>query len=362
MAVGGVPRLQIRERADAVDARISPEVDQHDAPAQPRERQRPVARRVEPVLRFGEFGGGAEVFESARVRQQLRLAGAARLRGCADARLVFGLVAGDLRQAALDGVRFLQRCGQVDFGDVLGDVLVEVDVQFGGDRDRGDHHDRAEHAPQRRAATRTAHAVEQLVAAERQRQQHDARAERVGDRHRDRAPGRRADGDDGRQDRTGAGCVYEPERGSDEQARGEPVPAESGPPPRPLRSAPVRDRRASMRSARPGTISARPITSSTATAKSRSGSEPSPTPPTTLAMPTIVIVNVTISPTTTPSGRRRPPTAVADSSAGSTGSTHGDSAVPAPARTAKYDQDQHGLQRKLVRASLTLADDGHGPP
>ena len=77
------------------------------------------------------------------------------------------------------------------------------------------------------------------------------------------------------------------------------------------------------------------MTSSTATATSRSGSEPSPTPPTTLAMPTIVTVNVTISPSTTPSGRRRPPTPAADSMAGRTGSTHGDSAVPAPARTAK---------------------------
>src|SRR6202043_1394908 len=74
--------------------------------------------------------------------------------------------------------------------------------------------------------------------------------------------------------------------------------------------------------------------SSTVTARSRSGSEPSPTPPTTSATPTIVIVNVTISPITTPSGRRCPPTPPADSSAGSTGSTHGDSAVPAPARMA----------------------------
>ncbi len=51
--------------------------------------------------------------------------------------------------------------------------------------------------------------------------------------------------------------------------------------------------------------------------------------------PTIVTVNVIDSPSTMPSGRRRPPTPPADSSAGSTGSTHGDSAVPAPARTAK---------------------------
>ena len=61
---------------------------------------------------------------------------------------------------------------------------------------------------------------------------------------------------------------------------------------------------------------------------------PSPTPSTTFASPTIVTVNVTASPSTIPSGRRRPPVAPALSSAGSTGSTHGLSAVPAPARKA----------------------------
>ena len=44
--------------------------------------------------------------------------------------------------------------------------------------------------------------------------------------------------------------------------------------------------------------------------------------------------NVSASPITTPSGRRRPPVAPADSSAGSTGSTHGVIAVPAPATNA----------------------------
>ena len=62
---------------------------------------------------------------------------------------------------------------------------------------------------------------------------------------------------------------------------------------------------------------------------------PRPTPSTTVASPTIVTVKVTASPSTIPSGRRRPPVAPALSSAGSTGSTHGLSAVPAPARKAK---------------------------
>ena len=96
-----------------------------------------------------------------------------------------------------------------------------------------------------------------------------------------------------------------------------------------------RDSGASRRARRLGASSASPNASSTTIATSRSGSLPSPTPSTTLATPTIVTVKVIESPSTIPSGRRRPPTPPADRSAGSTGSTHGDSAVPAPARTAK---------------------------
>jgi hypothetical protein len=75
-------------------------------------------------------------------------------------------------------------------------------------------------------------------------------------------------------------------------------------------------------------------------------------------MPTIVIVNVTISPSTTPSGLRRPLAPAADSSAGSTGSTHGDSAVPAPARTAKMIRISMGLRKEASAALLTLYDAG----
>jgi hypothetical protein len=45
-------------------------------------------------------------------------------------------------------------------------------------------------------------------------------------------------------------------------------------------------------------------------------------------------VNDSASPVTIPSGRREPPVAPADSAIGSTGSTHGESAVPIPARNA----------------------------
>ena len=111
-----------------------------------------------------------------------------------------------------------------------------------------------------------------------------------------------------------------------------PSPPPSRIPPTP--SAATRERRASRRSASPGTINARPDASSTPTATSRKGSEPRPTPFTTPATPTIVTVKVTVSPITTPSGLRLPPTPPEANRAGSTGSTHGDSAVPAPASTA----------------------------
>src|SRR5436190_2156533 len=95
-----------------------------------------------------------------------------------------------------------------------------------------------------------------------------------------------------------------------------------------------RDSGASMRAAIPGASIASPKASSTAIATSRRGSDPSPTPSTTLATPTTVMVKVIERPSTMPSGRRRPPRPPADSSAGSTGSTHGDRAVPAPASSA----------------------------
>ena len=45
-------------------------------------------------------------------------------------------------------------------------------------------------------------------------------------------------------------------------------------------------------------------------------------------------VNEITSPVITPAGRRRPPVTPAESTAGSTGSMHGESAVPAPATSA----------------------------
>ncbi len=103
---------------------------------------------------------------------------------------------------------------------------------------------------------------------------------------------------------------------------------------------------ASTRAASDGTSSESPNASSTTTASVRTAPSGSPTPSITEASATIVTVNVVTSPRITPSGRRRPPLPVAASSAGSTGSTHGVSAVPAPAtianRTSRITAPNHG--------------------
>ncbi len=67
----------------------------------------------------------------------------------------------------------------------------------------------------------------------------------------------------------------------------------------------------------------------------------------------MAIVNVTASPSTIPTGRLRPPSALADSSAGSTGSTQGVIAVPAPAISANNISSSMGSSddaRKSLRS------------
>ena len=89
-----------------------------------------------------------------------------------------------------------------------------------------------------------------------------------------------------------------------------------------------------MRSAIGGIISVIPNASRTTIATVRTRSAGSPSASITYASPTIANVNVVARPITTPSGRRLPPVTPADSTAGRIGSTHGDSAVPAPAMNA----------------------------
>ena len=56
--VGGIPGLEVGQRPLAVDARVGPEVDQHDLAAQRGERQR---RRVEPATARDQRRCGAVV-------------------------------------------------------------------------------------------------------------------------------------------------------------------------------------------------------------------------------------------------------------------------------------------------------------
>ena len=77
-----------------------------------------------------------------------------------------------------------------------------------------------------------------------------------------------------------------------------------------------------------------PNPASTAIARLRSRSSGRPSAEITYTSATVAKVNERTKPVTTPSGRLRPPVAPADSATGSTGSTHGDSAVAAPATKA----------------------------
>ena len=104
-----------------------------------------------------------------------------------------------------------------------------------------------------------------------------------------------------------------------------------------------RESGACTRCASPGMRRTTPKAIRTTIATVRVALVASPTPFTSCASATIAIVNVTASPSTIPSGRRRPPTALADSSAGSTGSTQGVIAVPAPATSATR------ISRTMVR-------------
>ena len=55
-----VPRLQVRERAEAVDAGVRPEVDQHDLAAQRMEAERP---RIDPRGDVVDVGRGAVILQ-----------------------------------------------------------------------------------------------------------------------------------------------------------------------------------------------------------------------------------------------------------------------------------------------------------
>ena len=132
VAVALVPGPQVRQRADAVDARVGPEVDQHDLPAQLAQRER---RRVEPARDARELRRLAELRQPARRRREARRAA-------------------QVGQLLLDRVRALERAGRVDEHgrQVVGDRGLEAQVGVDEDGERGEHHHRAHDALERRAA------------------------------------------------------------------------------------------------------------------------------------------------------------------------------------------------------------------
>ena len=134
-----------------------------------------------------------------------------------------------------------------------------------------------------------------------------------------------------------------PAHGAHTNPRAPPTPSpDQKPSPRVL--GPKRARRESgawTRSASSGISRMTPNTSSTTIASVRAAPAASPTPLTSWASATMAIVNVIASPSTMPSGRRRPPAALAESSAGRTGSTQGVIAVPAPAIKREQQQNHH---------------------
>ena len=154
---------------------------------------------------------------------------AARLAGRGDDVVVVELrLAAQAGQLVLDGGALLQAAGRVgqERGEVVGQRLLEAQVDAREHEHRGEQHHRAEAALQPAAAAACAHALDDAPAAERQAEQHERRAEPVGDRHRDdlrRRARRGADGDDRGEDRAGARRVDEAERAADRQPRPEAV-------------------------------------------------------------------------------------------------------------------------------------------
>ena len=165
-----------------------------------------------------------------------------------------------------------------------------------------------------------AHAVEHRAPAEREREQHDRGAERVGDRDRDASSRRGADRDDGGEDRAGARRVDEAQRARRRSRPDQkPSPAGCGP------KRASRDSGASIRSPSRGTSSADAEHGQHDHRRaSRSGRVAEADAVDHRASPTIVTVNVDRQPEH--DAQRPPPPAggAADSSAGSTGSTHGE--------------------------------------
>ena len=181
-AVAGDPRLEVGQRAQAVDAGVGPEVDEHDLAAQGPEAQRLAAGRVEPALVAREVRSGAQA-RQARPLDALAPGGRDR-----EARRAAQVV-----EPAGDGVRGLEPARRVDEprGQVVGDGRLEAHVEVRRHGHAGEDEDGGQRALQARPAPRGAHAPGEGAPAERQRQEDErgAQREREADGHRARRRG-----------------------------------------------------------------------------------------------------------------------------------------------------------------------------
>jgi hypothetical protein len=211
-AVALVPRAQVGQRAQAVDAGVGPEVDQHDPPTQPGEIETAPARGVEPPLRPDEVGRRPEHGEPRR-----RVSGALEARSPAE-----------LCEAPFDRTGSLERAGGVHQhrGGAPGERRLEAQVGIEPDGDGREHHHRAQRALESRAV----HPAQHAPPAKTQSEQHHGGAERVGDRDRECRARGGPDRDHAREDRARARGVDEAERRADAETGREALAARARPP------------------------------------------------------------------------------------------------------------------------------------
>ena len=132
LAVAPVPGLQVGERADAVDARVGPEVHEHGVPAQRFERERPPAGCVEPRLRC------------LRIRGRRRARAAGRLRRAVSPGVGLAVAAqvsqaGPRRAALLELLRGVHE----ERRQVVGDRRLEAQVVLAQHQQGHEHHHRS---------------------------------------------------------------------------------------------------------------------------------------------------------------------------------------------------------------------------
>ena len=223
-AVLPVERLEPGQRAQAVDAGVGPEVQQHHAAPQGGQGQR-VPAGVEPGRDPAQRRGGPGVGQA-----QVGALGVAPTGGGQQRRRAGGAVL-HLAEARPHGTRALEGLQGVRVGrGVAQHPGGELGVQAEEDDDAGRHHHRAEGLADARRVGRQA--PQRRASSPGEQQQGDRRADGVGDQHHHR--GRRGAARGGRgghrgQDGAGARRPDEPEGHAHEEPAGEPRPAHGQP-------------------------------------------------------------------------------------------------------------------------------------